>query len=141
MIADFVPYLAFDGTCEAAFNFYAKALGGEILMMRYSEMPGAAPAGGNGVAHARLRLGERFLMGGDAMPGTSANPHGFSVALQISEPGEAERAFMALAEGARITMPLGPTLFAERFGLLIDEFGAPWMVNCEKAGRAHAPQA
>jgi PhnB protein len=29
-------------------------------------------------------------------------------------------------------MPIGETFFARRFGMLIDKFGTPWMVNCEK---------
>ena len=29
-------------------------------------------------------------------------------------------------------MPLAPTFWAERFGMLTDRFGIPWMINCEK---------
>lgn len=29
-------------------------------------------------------------------------------------------------------MPIGPTFWAERFGMFTDKFGVPWMVNCEK---------
>jgi PhnB protein len=28
---------------------------------------------------------------------------------------------------------LEQTFWAERFGMLVDQFGIPWMVNCEKA--------
>jgi PhnB protein len=32
-------------------------------------------------------------------------------------------------------MPIAKTFWAERFGMLTDRFGIPWMVNCEaKAG-------
>lgn len=30
-------------------------------------------------------------------------------------------------------MPLEETFRAVRFGTLVDQFGVPWMVNCEKA--------
>jgi len=30
-------------------------------------------------------------------------------------------------------MPLGPTFFASKFGMLADKFGVPWMVIHEKA--------
>ena len=34
--------------------------------------------------------------------------------------------------GARAaTMPFQKTFGAERFGMLVDKFGTPWMVNCE----------
>ena len=37
--------------------------------------------------------------------------------------------FNALAEGGKITMPLQKTFWAEAFGMLVDRFGTPWMVN------------
>jgi PhnB protein len=30
-------------------------------------------------------------------------------------------------------MPYGETFWAKGFGMLVDRFGIPWMVNCEKA--------
>jgi PhnB protein len=29
-------------------------------------------------------------------------------------------------------MELQPTFWAERFGMLVDRFGTPWMINCAK---------
>jgi PhnB protein len=29
-------------------------------------------------------------------------------------------------------MPISETFWARRFGMLIDKFGIPWMLNCEK---------
>jgi PhnB protein len=28
-------------------------------------------------------------------------------------------------------MPIQQTFWAQRFGMLVDPFGIPWMVNCE----------
>ena len=44
---------------------------------------------------------------------------------------EAERVFGELAEGGRIVMPLEKTFWASRFGMLVDRFGIPWLINCE----------
>jgi PhnB protein len=30
-----------------------------------------------------------------------------------------------------VTMPIDKTFFAERFGMVTDKFGVPWMVSCE----------
>jgi PhnB protein len=30
-------------------------------------------------------------------------------------------------------MPFAQTFWAFRFGMCVDRFGIPWMVNCEKA--------
>jgi PhnB protein len=38
--------------------------------------------------------------------------------------------FAALAGGGEIKMAIGPTFWASRFGMCVDRFGIPWMVNC-----------
>ena len=38
-----------------------------------------------------------------------------------------------LAEAQTITMPIQETFWATRFGMFVDQFGTPWMINCEKA--------
>jgi PhnB protein len=34
-------------------------------------------------------------------------------------------------------MPVQQTFWSVRFGMLVDQFGIPWIVNCEQAA-AHA---
>jgi PhnB protein len=41
-------------------------------------------------------------------------------------------------EDGTVTMPIGETFWATRFGMLVDRFGIPWMVNCEKAAEKAA---
>ena len=52
----------------------------------------------------------------------------------MKEPAEAERVFHALAEGGAVRMPIGQTFWALRFGMLVDRYGTPWMVNCDRPG-------
>jgi PhnB protein len=138
MPTDLVTYLSFDGKCEEAFKHYASVLNGEILaMLRYADAPASAGVprsadSANRIMHARLKVGDRFLMGGDAPPQFASKPQGFCVSLQIDDPAEAERVFHALAQDGTTQMPIGPTFWASRFGMCIDKFGTPWMVNCEK---------
>jgi PhnB protein len=129
------PYLFYDGNCEAAFKYYAKALGGEIeAMMPHEGTPAAehTPAEWQKkIMHARMTIDGEVLMGSDAPPGHFNKPQGFSVSLQIDDPAEAEKKFHALAEGGVVTMPIAQTFWARRFGMCVDQFGIPWMVNCE----------
>jgi PhnB protein len=60
-------------------------------------------------------------------------PRGFAITLGLSDPAEAERLFDALAENGTVTVPLQETFWALRFGSVIDRFGIPWSINCEKA--------
>ena len=130
------PYLSFDGRCETAFKFYEKALGGKIdAMMTYGDTPmkdQTPPEQHGKIAHARLTVGEQVLMGGDAPPARYQPPTGTTLMLGIDDPAEAERVFKALSEGGTVTMPMAETFWARRFGMLTDQFGIPWMVNCER---------
>jgi len=130
------PYLTFDGRCEEAFKFYERVLGGKIeAMMPHKGTPAEGhvpPEWHDKIMHAYLKVGEFVLMGSDAPPQYFQKPQGFSVSLQVKEPEAAERVFSALAEGGTVRMPLEETFWAARFGMLVDRFGTPWMVNCDK---------
>jgi PhnB protein len=130
------PYLFFNGDCEAAFNFYERCLGGKIeAMLTNAGSPAEqqVPAEWRGkILHARLVVGDAVLMASDAPPGHYQKPQGFSVSVQINEPGRAESVFHALAAGGTVSMPIQETFFAARFGMLVDKFGTHWMVNCDK---------
>ena len=107
------------------------------MMMRYADAPADAgapqsPETANRIMHARLQVGDRFLMGGDAPPHFASKPQGFCVSIQVNDPAEAERIFGELGGGGIVQVPIGETFWARRFGMLIDKFGTPWMVNCEK---------
>jgi PhnB protein len=80
-----------------------------------------------------LTVGDEALMGSDAPPDRFESMKGFSVTLSVQNPQEAERIFNALAEGGTVRMPIGETFWALRFGMLVDQFGTPWMINCERA--------
>jgi PhnB protein len=64
---------------------------------------------------------------------------GFSVTIGLGDPAEAERIFDELAKDGIIHMPIQPTFWASRFGMLVDRFGTPWMINCEPAIDAARP--
>jgi PhnB protein len=131
------PYLTFDGQCEAAFKFYEKVLGGKIeAMMTYGSSPMAeqTPADWrNKIMHARLTVGDKMLMASDAPPDRREAMKGFSVTISLDDPGQAERIFHALSENGTVQMPIQQTFWAARFGMLVDQFGTPWMINCEQA--------
>jgi PhnB protein len=131
------PYLNFKGQCEAAFKFYEKSLGAKITFMQphagtpiESQVP---PEWRNRILHATLQVGSGQLQGADAQPDHYKRPAGVCVTLQIERATEAERVFQALSENATVQMPLQETFWAVRFGMLTDQFGIPWMINCGKA--------
>lgn len=139
------PYLTFDGNCRAAFEFYAQCLGTEIkAMMTAADIPADADMGDSDsgcaggpppadkIIHACIEFENSLLMASDWMsPEPFQPPKGFSVALGVDSVDEAKRVFDALSDGGQVQMPLDKTFFAAAFGVLVDKFGVPWMINCE----------
>ena len=128
-------YLSFRGDCEEALKCYETTLGARIgPIFRYLGTPMASdvPADWQDkVMHASLTIGEQALMAGDVAPERYDQPKGFSLSLQMHDPSEAERVFKELANGGRIITPLEQTFWAARFGMVVDRFGIPWLINCD----------
>ena len=130
-------YLTFNGNCADAMRFYQRTLGGKLDLMTHAQSPiaGQTPPGSeNRIMHARLAIDGRLLMASDSMAG---HPYegmkGFSLSLIYPTVVEATRVFNALADGGKVIMPLDKTFWAKAFGMLVDRFGTPWMVNGELA--------
>ena len=125
-------YLAFPGTCEAALNFYKTCFGGEITsMQRFGDSPvESSEEHKQKIMHAEFKADGMFFMASDGMPGQPV-PSGEMVTLSINltDGAEQERIFNTLAEGGKVTMPLGETFWGAVFGMVTDKFGIPWMLN------------
>jgi len=134
---EFIPYLYFNGQCQEALKFYEKVFNGKIaMMMTYGQSPAAqhVPAEmRDQVIHARLDIGSYILLASDAPHDKFAPPQGFSISISVKDVAEADRVFNALVEKGSVQMPIGPTFWSVRFGMLTDRFGVPWMVNCVQA--------
>jgi PhnB protein len=132
------PYLFYNGNCEAAFRFYEKVLGAKVeVLLRNEEAPESMPSPPDRkkkIMHGRISIAGEVLMASDAPPENFHKPQGFSVSLTIADPAEAERKFKALCEGGSANMPFGKTFFSRGFGMCVDQFGIPWMVNCPPEG-------
>jgi len=132
-----IAYLGFDGNCADAMRFYEKALRGKLEVMMSgadSPMKDEMPKEfAHRILHARLTLpGGGTLFAGDCpadMPYEGIK--GVSIAVDYATVAEAEAVFAALAEGGRVTMPMQPAFWAKRWGMLVDRFGTPWIVNGE----------
>ncbi|MFL5075225.1 MAG: VOC family protein, partial [Microvirga sp.] len=105
-------------------------------MMTHGESPMAdkvQPGWQDKVMHARLVFDGQVLMGSDSPPEHYEKPQGTFVSLSVEKAADAERIFRALAEGGTVRMPFEKTFWAAGgFGMLVDRFGTPWMINCEQ---------
>jgi PhnB protein len=130
------PYIAFNGNCEEAINFYKERLNGEILFLqRYGDSPMKGKAADDKVMHCLLKIGDSTIMASDNMS-DEENPltvgNNISLAIGTDDVPKAEKMFEKLSDGGTVAMPMQETFWAERFGMLTDKFGINWMFNCAR---------
>jgi PhnB protein len=68
------------------------------------------------------------VLASDGQRSGRAEFSGFSLSLTVSDEAEAEQLFDALSDGGSVQVPMAPTPFASRLGLVADKFGVPWLV-------------
>ncbi len=129
------PYLLFNGNCSEALKFYEETLGGKTeAKMTFAGSPAAEhapPEWGDKVLHGAIKIGDTTVFVSDAPPGNYEEPRGLSISIALKDKAKGEQIFNALAEGGKTTMPFQQTFWASGFGMCVDRFGIPWMVNCE----------
>lgn len=130
------PYLRFEGRCAEALTFYAQALGAKLAELhRYGDAPAGEnmpPAPADWVMHGRLVWPNgAMLMASDGGMGPHDGYKGITLTVNPATLDEGRQVFAALSEGGQVQMPFSPTFWAIGFGMLVDRFGVPWMVNVE----------
>ena len=129
-------YLNYGGNCEEAFRFYEKYLGAKfVFKMTFGEMPdkkSIPPGQENAILHARLDLGDTYVMASDVPPERFQPMRSVYLCLSTSSIQEAERIHALLSDGGEIFMPMQETFFAFRFSMLRDKFGTSWMITHER---------
>jgi len=129
------PYIAFNGNAEEAVNFYAKVLKAQLILRRYSEMPGGpAPAeeDKNRIINSQI-IGDGFVFMASDYPASMAGQYkgGSDITLSITADSvaEAKRIFDELAAGGQVIMPFAAVPWAEGYGMFTDKFNVNWQVN------------
>ena len=132
-----IAYLAFNGNCAEAMRYYEHALGGKLeVLMSGADSPMAEQIPkefGDRILHARLVLpGGGILYAGDAPAHVPYEGiKGVAIAVDYPSIAEAQLVFDALSSGGQVSMPMQPAFWAKRWGMLVDKFGTPWIVNGE----------
>ena len=127
------PYIAYKGNCREAIDFYKNALDAEVLFVQTvgeSPMSNMGPA--ENIMHCTIRVGDStIMMCDDSRPEADAAGGNISLAIGLNDPQQAQKLFDNLSKGGTVIMPLQKTFWAEAFGMLTDQFGVKWMVNCD----------
>jgi len=127
------PYLTFGGTCEAAFDFYKAAFGGEFqTQARFGDMPEmCGPGDKDKIMHVALPIGNTVLMGSDSPdsmgPVTAGNQ--YTVSIQATSEAEADKLYNSLSAGGNPIMAMAKVPWNAYFGMFTDKFGIQWLIN------------
>lgn len=130
-------YLAFNGNCEEAINFYKDVFDGEIVMMsRFKDMPEDAmcvPAEAlDLIMHCTLKFQDCNLMASDTIDSQNFNQgNNYSISVNVPNEEEASSVFNGLSNQGQIIMPFAPAFWGGKFGMLVDKYGVQWMVSSE----------
>jgi PhnB protein len=130
------PYVSFDGNARQAMEFYKGVFGGNLNTNTFGEFGQADSPDADKVMHSQLETGSGFtLMASDTPTGMQRNP-GDTITISLSgDDADALRGYWEkLSDGGTVTMPLEKQMWGDEFGMCMDRFGVPWMVNITQAG-------
>ena|SRR5215207_1339694 len=125
------PYISFAGNAREAMEFYERVFGGTLTLNTFGEFGAQDAPEADKIMHALLGTDSGLtLMGADTPPGTEHNP-GNTIAVSLSgdDAGELRGYWEKLSDGGTVSVPMEKQMWGDEFGMCVDRFGVPWMVN------------
>ena len=125
------PYIGFSDNARQAMEFYREVFGGDLRINTFGEFGSQDSAEADKVMHAQLETDRGFtLMASDTPAGMSRNPgDNITISLSGDDPDELRSYWEKLSADGNVTMPLEKQMWGDEFGMCVDKFGVPWMVN------------
>jgi PhnB protein len=125
-------YLAFDGDCQEALNFYGDLFDAKITnRVTYEDKKiDLSENYRKKLQHAELKGKDIHIMAYDATPDTPLS-HGFKhhLSIDVHDSSKAKELFNTLAKDGQVHHEFKTREWGE-FGRCTDKFGVNWMVNC-----------
>jgi PhnB protein len=135
------PYVAFDGNAREAMEFYRDVFGGALRVNTFGEYGDDDPATADKTMHAMLETDRGFtLMASDGPPGSQLT-RGDTITISLSgdDADELRGYWQKLSDGGSVTMPLEKQMWGDEFGMCVDRFGVPWMVDIVHESTENTP--
>lgn len=130
------PYLNFNGNAHEAMQFYASVFGGDLTMTTFAELGTDGPDA-DLVMHAMLHTNSGYTIMGADTPSTMEYQPMSGSSVSLSGDGADAAAlrgyWQKLSADGTITMPMQKQAWGDEFGMCIDKFGVPWMVDISAA--------
>jgi PhnB protein len=131
------PYIGFNGNARQAMEFYKDVFGGELTSNTFGEFGAAQDSADNDkIMHSQLVTDTGFtLMASDAPSGMDQRSPGDNITISLSgDDADKLRGYWdKLSDGGTVTLPMEKQMWGDEFGMCVDRFGIPWMVNITQA--------
>ncbi len=125
------PYISFAGNARQAMEFYKGVFGGTLTLNTFAEFGTPDSPDADKIMHGMLETDNGFtLMGADTPAGMEHNA-GDNIAVSLSgdDADELRGYWEKLSDGGTVSLPLEKQMWGDEFGMCVDQFGIPWMVN------------
>ena len=127
------PYLNFNGNARQALEFYQGVFGGDLNLNTFADFGAQGTPDADRIMHGQLETEAGYtIMAADVTSDMEYHPvSGASVSLSGEGPdAEALRGYWEkLSASGTTTMPMAKQAWGDEFGMCVDKFGVPWLVN------------
>jgi PhnB protein len=126
------PYLSFRDNARAAMEFYHSVFGGELTTSTFAEFNASDdPAEQDKIMHSMLEADNGLVLMGSDTPNSMEYSPGNNIAVSLSGDDDATlRGYWEkLSADGTVMMPLNKAPWGDSFGMCVDKFGIPWLVN------------
>lgn len=133
------PYLSFKDNAREAMEFYHTIFGGKIELHPFKEYGlSRDPSEDDKIMHSMIESDNGIIFMASDTPSSMEHIPGSNVSMSLSGDNEAELRdyFEKLSASGTITMPLAKAEWGDTFGMCVDPFGIPWMIDILPAQRS-----
>jgi PhnB protein len=125
------PYLNFNGNARQALEFYTSVFGGNLNLSTFADFGAQGTPDAEKIMHGQLETDAGYTIMAADVP-SEMEYHamaGSSVSLSGDDAGALRRYWEKLSASGTTTMPMQKQVWGDEFGMCVDKFGIPWLVN------------
>ena len=125
------PYLNFNGNARQAIEFYASVFGGEATVSTFADFGAKDSPDADRIMHGQLETdGGYTIMAADVTSDMEYHPMaGCSISLSGDDAGALRGYWEKLSASGTATMPMQKQAWGDEFGMCVDGYGVPWLIN------------
>lgn len=124
------PYLNFNGNARQALEFYQSVFGGNLNVSTFADLGRKDSPDADRIMHGMLQTDAGTLMAADVTSEMEYHPiSGCSLSLSGDDGDRLRGYWDKLSGSGTVTMPMEKQAWGDEFGMCVDRFGVPWMVD------------